>query len=112
MNTIASLTVAQLKRAISLREKIESLQSEFDRLTGGAGSTTPAPKTGKRKMSAAGRARIVAAQKARWAVIRGKKAKQPKVKAKRKMSAAGRAAISAAAKARWAKVKSEGKTQL
>ena len=56
-------------------------------------------------MSVAGRAKVAAAQKARWAKI--KKAKQAIKPAKRKMSAAGRAKIAAAQKARWAKVKSK-----
>ena len=59
-----------------------------------------------RKMSAAGRARISAAAKARWAKINaGKNGGTKPVKAKRTMSPAARAKISAAAKARWAKVK-------
>ena len=60
-------------------------------------------------MSAAGRARLIAAQKARWAKVRAAKAAtgQPAApkKAKRTMSAAARARIAAAQKARWAKVK-------
>ena len=64
-------------------------------------------------MSAAGRARIVAAQKARWAKVKGKKSPPKTVKkAKRKMSAAARAKISAVAKKRWAKAKAEGKKRL
>ena len=64
-------------------------------------------------MSAAGRARIAAAAKARWAAYRGKKGTPaPAKKATRKMSAAGRAAIAAAAKARWARAKASGKNHL
>jgi hypothetical protein len=64
-------------------------------------------------MSAAGRAAIRAAQKARWAKIKGTTASaKPAKKARRKMSAAGRAAMSAAAKARWAKAKKAGKSRL
>ena len=64
-------------------------------------------------MSAAGRASIAAAQKARWAKVKGKKSSaKPVKKAKRKMSAAARAKISAAAKKRWAKAKAAGKTKL
>jgi hypothetical protein len=62
-------------------------------------------------MSAAGRAKIAAGQKARWAKAKGQKMKQSQPK-KRKMSAAARAKISAAAKARWAKVKAAGKNTL
>ncbi len=67
---------------------------------------------GKGKMSAAGRAAISAAAKARWAKVNAAKAttaaapaSEAAAKPKRKMSAAGKAAIAAAAKARWAKVR-------
>jgi len=60
-------------------------------------------------MSAAGRAKVAAAQKARWAKIKAAKGKTsvvaPAKKARKKMSAEARAKIAAAAKARWAKVK-------
>jgi hypothetical protein len=61
-------------------------------------------------MSAAGRARIRAAQKARWAKV--KKASKPAEMPKKKkftMSAAAKAAIGKAAKARWAKLKAAQK---
>jgi hypothetical protein len=62
----------------------------------------------RRKMSAAGRTRIAAAQKARWAKIKGQKM-EPSQPKKRKMSAAARRKISLAAKARWAKVRAAKK---
>ena len=52
-----------------------------------------------RRMSAKGRARIIAAQKKRWASYRSKDKKST---GRRKMSAAGRARIIAAQKKRWA----------
>jgi hypothetical protein len=55
----------------------------------------------RRKMSAKGRARITAAQGARWAKVKGV-AEVPK---KRTMSASARRKIAAAQRARWAKVK-------
>ena len=76
----------------------------------GIPSPSPVKEPKKRHMSAAGRARIAAGQKARWAKIKGKKADAPKKH--HKMSAAGRARIAAAAKARWAKAKAAGKTKL
>ena len=56
-------------------------------------------------MSAAGRARIAAAQRARWARVKAQKSgSAPKrSKTKRKMSSAAIARIRAAQKARWAK---------
>ena len=65
-------------------------------------------RTGTRKLSAAARARIAAAQRARWAKVREKADVQNKVvpiRGKRTLSAAGRRKIAAAQRARWAKVK-------
>jgi len=65
-----------------------------------------------RKISAAGRARIAAAQRARWAKARGTgKQKQNVVSMPKKktMSAAARRKIAAAQRARWAKVKASQK---
>jgi hypothetical protein len=109
MSNLLSLTTTQLRHAADLKEKIEALHKELASIFGGS-STAKAPKKGK--MSAAGRAKVSAAQKARWAKI--KKAKPvAKAPAKRRtMSAAAKAKISAAAKARWAKVKAAGKKSL
>lgn len=73
------------------------------------GLEAPVPTTkGKRNMSPEGRARIIAAQKKRWAKIKASKGTTAeKPKAKRKISAAGRAKIAAAQKARWAKIKAD-----
>ena len=62
------------------------------------------PRGSKGNLSAAGRAAIVAAQKARWAKRKAGKAGAKPVRRKNEMSAAGRAAIRAAVKARWAKI--------
>jgi len=70
---------------------------------------TYAEGTGTRKLSAAARARIAAAQRARWAKFRGT-AKAVPVRGKRKLSAAARKKIAAAQKARWARVKAGKKT--
>lgn len=56
----------------------------------------------KRTISAAGRQRIAAAQKARWAK---QKAQSQPAKPKRTMSAAARKKIALAQRARWARVK-------
>jgi hypothetical protein len=64
--------------------------------------------TGTRKLSASARARIAAAQKARWAKVRenaGKSAKVVPIRGKRTLSAAARRKIAAAQRARWARVK-------
>jgi len=62
------------------------------------------PKT----MSAASRAKISAAQKARWAKVKGPKVVPIKT-GKRHISAAGLARIRAATKARWARWRREKK---
>ncbi|MGA3282920.1 MAG: hypothetical protein ABSD57_00475 [Verrucomicrobiota bacterium] len=107
MNLIANLSAKQLRRAAAIKDKIQSLENELGRVLGSPTkpAAVAAPKK-RRKMSAAGRARIAAAARARWAKVKGKKSKTaPARKPKRQMSAAAKAKISAAAKARWAKIK-------
>ena len=112
MNLLSTLSAKQLRRAADLQDKIASLQKELASYLGGP--VAPAAATGRRRrMSAAGRARIIAAQKARWAKFKsGKKSAKPGKKTKRTMSAAARARIAAAARARWAKAKASGKKSL
>jgi hypothetical protein len=112
MNPITALSAQQLRKAADLRERIDSLQNELNQILGGEVSAAPQAQRGrKRRMSAAGRAAIAAAARARWAKLKGA-APAAKPARKRKMSAAGRAAISAAAKARWAKLRAARKTKL
>jgi len=76
--SITTLTPKQLRTAADLQEKIAKLQSQLAALLGSeAKSAAPAAKPVKKKggMSAAGRARIAAAQKLRWAKIKAAKAK-------------------------------------
>jgi hypothetical protein len=61
---------------------------------------------GKRRLTAAGRAAIVAGARARWARVKAAKKKD------RRSSPAVRAKLAAAARARWARVRAEGKTTL
>jgi hypothetical protein len=68
-------------------------------------------------MSPAGRARIIAAQKLRWAKVKAVKGEAKATEAKpakkkRTMSSAAKAAIAAAARARWARAKAAGKSSL
>jgi len=114
MSSINNLSVQQLRQAANLKEKIVALEKELNQLFGSTAKpvASPAPKK-RRKMSAAGRARLVAALKARWAKVKGQKtAAKPVKKARRKMSAAARAKIAAAAKARWKTAKAQGKNSL
>jgi hypothetical protein len=93
---ITELTTTQLRQILAIKEQMETLQSEIDSIAGGE-VPTPAdeefPK--KRRRSAAVRARMAAAQQARWAKIKGTVATdfKPAKRGKRRISAAGRAAI-------------------
>ncbi len=77
MSNLLTLTVAQLRHAAAIKEKIASLEKELVTILGAPAVAVklPAAKPVKKKgkMSAAGRARIVAAQKARWAKIKAAK---------------------------------------
>ena len=94
----------ELKRLDAALEALASLNGSFR----GA-----RPRRGGEPMSAAGRARIAAAQRARWAKLRGTKSTRSKapipIQAKRRISAAGLAHIRAPQKARWAKLKKQQK---
>ncbi len=115
MNTLANLSFIQLKHALAIREQIETLQRELNEISGGEEPVTqaPWPRTDAEPGSPAARARMAAAQRARWANQRGGIVGEPAPKKrKRRVSAAARAALSAAAKARWKQAKAAGKTTL
>jgi hypothetical protein len=109
MNSISALTPTQLRQAADIQERILSLQEELNSLFGGGDTPTPvateAPEQPKKRgMSAAGRARIGAAARARWAKLRAEKGEVEVVrKPKRKMSAQGLANIRAGVAKRWGK---------
>ena len=113
MSNLMDITPSQLKKAADLKEQISKLEKELQSLLGGAAPATASTKsTNTRKMSPAARAKIVAAQKARWARIKAeKKAPEVKPQAKKQLSAEARAKIVAAQKARWAKIKGKGKAK-
>jgi len=112
MITLQNLTVAQLRRVVEIKEQIQDLEAQLAAI---GGDTVPSAGKGKRHMSAEARARIAAAQTARWAKLKGgasSKAKAPKTGTRRKMSAATKAKIAAVARARWAEAKAAGKSGL
>jgi hypothetical protein len=114
MKTLSDLSVADLRRAIALKEQIELLDGQLEAIAGESSAAaanpiaapTPAKRT-KRRLSAAHRRKLIKAlakaRRVRWA--KAKAAGTNAAPKKRRMSAAGRASISAAAKARWAKVR-------
>ena len=71
-NPLANISLQQLKRAVTIREEIESLEKELSRIIVGQSSKTGnAAPPRKGKMSRAARAKISAAMKARWAKRKG-----------------------------------------
>jgi hypothetical protein len=84
-NALSDLSAQQLRKAASLREKIDTLEKQLASILGQA----PAPKPAA-----------------------GPRAAKPAAKRRRKLSKAARAKLSASAKARWAKVKAAGKKSL
>jgi hypothetical protein len=77
INLLSQLTPSQLRTAANLKEKIASLEKELAAIVGAsapaAKTPTEKPEKKKRKTSAAGRAKIAAAQKKRWAKVKADK---------------------------------------
>jgi len=107
-------TIEQLTHAVKIAEQIAALQAEMAAIFGNhptpAVKSTPAqaakaPGRKKGKMSAAGRAAIAAAQKARWAKIKAPAKPSAAAPKKSGMSPAHRAKLAAAARRRWARIR-------
>ncbi len=94
-NLISVLNQLEQERS-RLKSQLERLNSALSALNGNGSFR-------KRRMSAAGRARIAAAQRARWAKVKGRKILSIAAHEGRTMSPAARRKIAAAQKARWAK---------
>jgi hypothetical protein len=99
---------------LGFEEQVRRIDAQIAELRGmraGGSQTAPASRPSRRKMSAAGRKAIAAAQRKRWAALKGDEApKKAPRRAKRKLSPAGRAAIVAALKKRWAAKKAAAKS--
>jgi hypothetical protein len=98
MELIISQLRAQREDFVNQIGHIDAALIVFGKLGGTRVSQVPV-----RTISAAGRKRIAAAQRARWAKVKSK------VAPKRTMSASSRRKIAAAQRARWAKVRSKKK---
>jgi hypothetical protein len=108
-------------KTMKLGSVVKVLQKEHDHLTKqikGIAAALEAfgaaygKQNGIRKISSAGRARIAAAQRARWAKVRRNGGQQRNVVTtprRKAMSPAARRKIAAAQRARWAKVKAAQK---
>ena len=79
---LANLSVLQLKRAVAIREQMQTLQNELDRLAGSqtASGTNSAVPQKKRKMSVEARAKLSATMTAKWARIKAAKARAEKAR--------------------------------
>jgi len=122
--SISSLSAQQLRQAADLKEQIEVLEQQLNSILGGevaAALTVGAPtasepmKKGKRTFSAESRAKMAAAQKARWAANKGLKVEAPQASTtpepkKKKASPALLKALAKARAARAAKLKAENGT--
>lgn len=110
MNTLTNLSIKQLKQAIKIKNRIETLQKSLIRILAVTTEDLSLKTLRKqRKMSATARKKISVAAKARWARVRGKRRPSKTTKTKRKISAVGITSIRVAQKARWAKIKAQKK---
>src|SRR5262245_20689523 len=97
MSNITSVLNQLQQERSRLAAQLERLNNAISALRGTSNSRTG------RIMSAAARARIAAAQRARWTKAKGLKVVSISGRRRRKLSAAALANIRAAQKARWAK---------
>jgi hypothetical protein len=104
-----TLSAEQLRRAADIKDRIDELETELSALLGGTAQDTNGY---KRNMSEAGRARIAAAQRARWARFNAGTNGTAAHKPRRRMSTAAKARLAEIARARWRKAKAAGKTTL
>ena len=109
-NTLLEMAIVGYQsEAERISAKISDIKAQLGQRGPGRPKSTPSTAPGtdpaipakRRTMSKAGRARIAAAQRARWAAQKQQQAVPEKPK-KRKMSAAGLRAIREATKKRWA----------
>jgi hypothetical protein len=96
MANVSSVLNQLEKERTRLAAQLDGLNRALSALNGTGNNRTG------RTVSAAGRARMAAGQRARWAKAKGKKVVSITAH-KRRMSPAGRRKVAAAQKARWAK---------
>jgi|SRR6266478_4072833 hypothetical protein len=97
------LSLKTLEEAVAIRRQIDTLEKRLASTLGGT-STHLISESGKRSMSAATRAKLSAAAKARWAKQKasGKTGRRTTAGKKGGITAAGRKRLSQLMKARWA----------
>ena len=114
LSTDMDISVKDLQEAVSIRHQIDNLQRRLSSLLRGAPQRPTGPTAAGRYFSAATRAKLSAAARARWARRRGTGAAAPaKSPAKRKgqLTPAGRRKLSQLMKARWAARRKAGGKQ-
>ena len=104
-NISQALTQLEQERT-RLTSQIEAVRNAISALNGSGSNGSVGP----RKLSATARARIAAAQRARWAKVKGQKVVPITVARKRKLSASALAKIRAGQKKRWAAWRKKQKT--
>ncbi len=97
------LSLKTLEEAVSIRQQINTLERHLASILAGT-STRLTSESGKRRMSAATRAKLSAAARARWAKQKASGETGRRTAAERKggITAAGRKRLSQLMKARWA----------
>lgn len=94
------ISVKALQQAISIRRQIDTLEKHLSSILGGA-TAAPATHAGRRHVSAATRAKLASAARARWAKMKAG-TKAASVRKKGGITPAGRRKLSQLMKARWA----------
>src|SRR4029453_3794776 len=97
------LSLKALEEAVSIRRQIDTLEGRLASVLGGTPTRTT-PTSDRRRMSAATRAKLAAAARARWARLKAGKKMGRTTTAKKKggITPAGRKRLSQLMKARWA----------
>src|SRR2546428_10719189 len=93
------------KEALSIRRQMDTLEKRLASLLGTAFSSSSTVSKGRRRMSAATRAKIAAAARARWARVKGGRMGTTTTASRQTKSGltpAGRKRLSQLMKARWA----------
>jgi hypothetical protein len=94
------ISVKALQEAISIRRQVDTLEKRLSSILGGSPASST-PRRGRRHMSAATRAKLAAAARARWAKLKAGTKPAP-AKKKGGITPAGRKRLSQLMKARWA----------
>jgi hypothetical protein len=97
------ISLKALQEAVSIRRRLNTLERRLASILGGVSTRLPS-KSGRRRMSAATRAKLSEAARARWAKQKasGKTGRTTAAGKKGGITAAGRKRLSQLMKARWA----------